>query len=74
MVSSFTLRTEELNANFIETIKNLFANREIEIIVQDVQTDTDYLLKSPENRKHLLQSIANLENSQKIHVLSESDL
>ena len=74
MVSPFTLRTEELNANFIETIKNLFANREIEIIVQDVQTDTDYLLKSPENRKHLLQSIANLENSQKIHVLSESDL
>lgn len=74
MVSSFTLRTEKLNANFIETIKNLFANREIEIIVQDVQTDTDYLLKSPENRKHLLQSIANLENSQKIHVLSESDL
>lgn len=74
MVSSFTLRTEELNANFIETIKNLFADREIEIIVQDVQTDTDYLLKSPENRKHLLQSIANPENSQKIHVLSESDL
>ena len=74
MVSSFTLRTEKLNANFIETIKNLFANREIEIIVQDVQTDTDYLLKSPENRKHLLQSIENLENSQKIHVLSESDL
>ena len=74
MVSSFTLRTEELNANFIETIKNLFADREIEIIVQDVQTDTDCLLKSPENRKHLLQSIANLENSQKIHVLSESDL
>lgn len=74
MVSSFTLRTEELNANFIETIKNLFADREIEIIVQDVQTDTDYLLKSPENRKHLLQSIANLENSQKIHLLSESDL
>ena len=74
MVSSFTLRTEELNANFIETIKNLFANREIEIIVQDVQTDTDYLLKSPENRKHLLQSIASLENGQRLHVLSEPDL
>lgn len=74
MVSSFTLRTEELNANFIETIKNLFADREIEIIVQDVQTDTDYLLKSPENRKHLLQSIASLENGQRLHVISESDL
>lgn len=74
MVSSFTLRAEELNANFIETIKNLFADREIEIIVQDAQTDTDYLLKSPENRKHLLLSIASLENGQRLHVLSESDL
>lgn len=73
MISSFTLRTEELNADFIETIKNLFADREIEIIVQDAQTDTDYLLKSPENKRHLLQSISSLENSRKIHVLSESD-
>lgn len=74
MVSSFTLRTDELNVSFIETIKKLFAGREIEIIVQDVQTDTDYLLKSPKNRKHLLQSISSLENGQKLHIFSETDL
>lgn len=74
MISSFTLRTDELNASVIETIKKLFADREIEIIVQDAQTDTDYLLESPENKKHLLQSISSLENGQKPHILSESDL
>ncbi len=74
MVSSFTLNTDELNAGFLETIKKLFAGKEIEITVQDVQNDTSYLLKNTANKTHLLQSIASLENNQQIHVLSEHDL
>ena len=74
MVSSFTLRTDELNSSFIETIKNLFAGKEIEITVQDAQTDTEYLLQSPANKNHLAQSISSLENNQKTHVISDSDL
>ncbi|MBO5730694.1 MAG: hypothetical protein J6R67_05815 [Treponema sp.] len=74
MVSSFTLNTDELNAGFLETIKKLFAGKEIEITVQDVQNDTSYLLKNTANKTHLLQSIASLENNQHLHVLSEHDL
>ena len=74
MVSSFTLNTDELNAGFLETIKKLFAGKEIEITVQDVQNDTSYLLKNTANKTHLLQSIASLENNQQFHVLSEHDL
>jgi antitoxin (DNA-binding transcriptional repressor) of toxin-antitoxin stability system len=74
MVSSFTLNTDELNAGFLEIIKKLFAGKEIEITVQDVQNDTSYLLKNTANKTHLLQSIASLENNQQLHVLSEHDL
>ena len=74
MVSSFILNTDELNAGFLETIKKLFAGKEIEITVQDVQNDTSYLLKNTANKTHLLQSIASLENNQQLHVLSEHDL
>ena len=74
MVSSFTPNTDELNAGFLETIKKLFAGKEIEITVQDVQNDTSYLLKNTANKTHLLQSIASLENNQQLHVLSEHDL
>lgn len=74
MVSTFTLRTEELNSSFIETIKNLFAGKEIEITVQDAQTDTEYLLQNPANKNHLLQSISSLENNQKTHMIAERDL
>ena len=60
MVSSFTLKTDELDNNFLATIKKLFAGKEIEIIIQDSQTDTDYLLKNPANKSHLLASISSL--------------
>ena len=74
MVSSFTLNTDELNISFLETIKNLFAGKEIEITVQDAQNDTDYLLKNQANKNHLLQSIASLESNKPFHILSECDL
>ena len=74
MVSSFTLNTDELNISFLETIKNLFAGKEIEITVQDAQNDTEYLLKNQANKNHLLQSIASLENNKAFHILSERDL
>ena len=74
MVSSFILNTDELNVSFLETIKNLFAGKEIEITVQDAQNDTDYLLKNQANKNHLLQSIASLENNKAFHILSERDL
>ena len=74
MVSSFILNTDELNVSFLETIKNLFAGKEIEITVQDAQNDTDYLLKNQANKNHLLHSIASLENNKPFHILSECDL
>lgn len=74
MVSTFTLRTDELNETLIETIKKLFVDKEIEIIVQDVQTDTDYLLKNPANKKHLLESISSLENNINTKSILEKDL
>lgn len=74
MVSSFILNTDELNVSFLETIKKLFAGKEIEITVQDAQNDTDYLLKNQANKNHLLQSIASLENNKPFYILSERDL
>lgn len=74
MVSTFTLRTDELNETLIETIKKLFVDKEIEIIVQDVQTDTDYLLRTPANKRHLLESISSLENNINTQSVLEKDL
>ncbi|NER23153.1 MAG: hypothetical protein F6J96_21125 [Symploca sp. SIO1C2] len=61
MESSFRLNARDLDQNFLESLKTLFQDKEIEIIVYDVD-ETAYLSKSKANRKLLLQSIKNVEN------------
>lgn len=73
MISSFTLKTEELDNNFLATIKKLFAGKEIEITIQDSQTDTEYLLKNSANKIHLMSSISSLENNKNVKVFSEEE-
>jgi hypothetical protein len=36
MYSTYRLKASELNATFLETLKKMFKNREIEIVVHDM--------------------------------------
>ena len=63
MFSTYRLKVEELNLNIIESIKTLYHDKEIEIIVHDIEDETQYLLKSEANRNHLLEAIKNVESS-----------
>ena len=46
-------------------LKVLFQNKRIELIVSE-SDDTSYLLSSPKNKEILLNSIKNIENSEKL--------
>ncbi len=39
MQVSYQLQGNDLNMNFLDSVKNLFQNREIEIIIHDVEED-----------------------------------
>ncbi len=60
MYSTYRLRAEELSSNLIKAIKNTYHDREIEITVQEIQDETEYLLSTRANREHLLKSIENI--------------
>ncbi len=49
------IRIVELNSQFIESLKTLFANKEIEIIITELD-ETTYLLGTEANRKRLLEA------------------
>jgi antitoxin YefM len=61
MQSSFRLNARDLDQHFLESLKTLFQDKEIEIIVYDVD-ETAYLSQSEANRQRLIQAIKNVEN------------
>ena len=67
MYSTYRLKANELNSNFIKSLKQIFNDREIEIIVHEVVEDeTDYLLKNQANKDHLLKAIENVNNKSNV--------
>lgn len=61
MQSVYRLKASELDDNFIEGLKATYKDKEIEIIVCEVD-ETEYLLKSETNKQRLMQAIENVEN------------
>ena len=65
MNAIYQLKADELDENFVNSIKEAFKDKEIEIAVYE-RDETAYLLRSPANREHLLNAIADVEKSQNI--------
>ncbi|HXF39555.1 MAG TPA: hypothetical protein VN687_07570 [Blastocatellia bacterium] len=65
MNAIYQLKAEELDENFLNAIKEAFKDKEIEITVYE-RDETTYLLRSPANREHLLNAIADVEKSENI--------
>ena len=60
MYTTYRLKANELNSQFLESLKTLFRDQEVEITVSTVD-ETAYLLKSEANGLRLREAIANIE-------------
>ena len=65
MDAIYHVKADELDQSFLDAIKELFKDKEIEIAVYE-RDETAYLLRSPANRERLLRAVADVENSQNI--------
>ncbi|MDO9423438.1 MAG: hypothetical protein Q7T40_04540 [Methylobacter sp.] len=65
MYTVYKINADELNENFIASIKAQFQHKDIEIAICETaeieQDETDYLLRDPANKAHLLEAIANVK-------------
>lgn len=61
MQSVYCLKASELDNHFLEGLKATYKDKEIEIIVCEVD-ETEYLLKSEANKQRLMQAIENVDN------------
>jgi hypothetical protein len=65
------LNAGELSDELIKSIKEAFHGKDIEITVTDVIDETEYLLSTEANKKHLYRSIEELEQGKGIAMTLE---
>ncbi len=67
MQTIFQINADELDQDFINGIKALFKNKDIEIAVYE-RDETEYLLRSPANREYLSRITEDIEANRNIIV------
>ena len=73
MQTSYRLNARDLDHHFLESLKALFQDKEIEIVVYDVD-ETAYLSRSEANQRRMLESIKNVENGTNLITVSLEEL
>ena len=65
MQVAYRLNANDLDMNFLESIKKLFKEKQlyINISIDEQQDETEYLLSNPTNASRLLKAINNIENN-----------
>lgn len=66
MTTTYKLKANQLSENIIQSIKEAFQNREIEITVSDAMDETDYLLSTEANKAHLYESMDQLAKGEAV--------
>jgi antitoxin YefM len=59
MYTTYRLKANDLNSQFLESLKTLFRDQEVEITVSTID-ETAYLLKSEANGLRLREAITNI--------------
>ncbi|MDF0555746.1 hypothetical protein [Kamptonema sp. UHCC 0994] len=73
MSTVYHLKASELDRDFVEQIKAIFGDKEIEIIVSEFD-ETQYLLKSEVNKNRLLKAVENVKERQNLVEINLEDL
>lgn len=58
---TYRLHVNEISIDLLNSIKAAFKDKTVEIIISDTMDETEYLLSTEANRKHLFDSIKELE-------------
>ena len=74
MVATYRLKADEINDIFLKSIQDNYRDKEIEITIQEVEDETEYLLKSEANRQHLLRGIEEIKSSTPLHTMTVEQL
>jgi antitoxin YefM len=67
MFTIYHANADELDAQFLDSVKTAFKHKQVEITVSEAD-ETEYLLRSPANRQHLEKALADVASGRNIVV------
>ena len=71
MYTTFHLKASELYEEFLKKLKTLFKGKNISLSVEEDMDETEYLLSTEANRKHLMEAIENVEKGNLVKISGE---
>ncbi len=78
MYANYRMNVNELDERFLETLRTMFHDREIEISVSEAvdngEIETAYLLRSPANRGHLLKALDDVSQGRNLVTVDLDEL
>ena len=74
MYTEFRLNANQLDIKFLNSLKALFKDKTISIIVEEEIDETEYLLTSEANRKMLLNRIKDVQEGKNMLGVTLKDL
>jgi len=74
MYTTYQISEQELNIDFLESVKRLFKNKKLAITIEESLDETEYLLSNPANKKRLLNSINNIEKGKNLKTVNIKEL
>ena len=70
MVATYRLRADEITENFLKNIRDNYQDKEIEITIQEVEDETEYLLKD----QQLLKAVEDIKKGKNLVSVSLDSL
>jgi antitoxin YefM len=74
MELTYRLNANELNEDFLNTLRKLYKGKALEVTVQVQEDETEYLLKSEANRTQLLKAVKDVKHRKNLRTLDMEKL
>jgi len=70
MTATYQLKPHELTEDFLKVLNTTFYNRDVTITVEETLDETDFLLQTEANRKHLLAGVQAVKQGRLAHTMT----